>query len=99
MTPASILVNTSIYAPVSCDGGLVGVQRERLHLFARTPGRTIRDIRLRQLERPPVVVAAASVELCGVVCEGEQVSSKKLLEANPRGVKLPLALFEPSLRD
>ena len=60
---------------------------------------TIRDIRASELERPPTVVAAAGVELRGMVREGELMSPKKLIEAKPCGVELCLGLFEPLLRD
>src|SRR5262249_36369713 len=72
---------------------------DRMRLLDRAASRTIRDIRSGQLERPPEVVAAAGVEFRGVVREGEQVSPKKLLEAEPCGGELPLALVELSLRD
>ena len=68
-------------------------------LLERAARRTIRDIHARELERPPAVVAAAGVELRGMVREGEQVSPKKLIEAKPCGVELSLGLFEPFLRD
>jgi hypothetical protein len=61
-------------------------------------GRTIRDIRARKFERPPAVVAAAGVELRGMVGEGEQVFLEKRLEAQSRGVELRLGLFSPFLR-
>src|SRR5882672_3714489 len=67
-----------------------------LHRGAR---RTISDIRARELERAPTVVAAAGVELRGMVREGEQVLPEKLLEAKPCGVEVGLRLFEPLLRD
>jgi hypothetical protein len=60
---------------------------------------TIRGIRAGKCERAPAVVAAASVELRGMVGECERVSSKKSLELEPRGVKLRFGLLEPSLRD
>src|SRR5262245_47428458 len=60
--------------------------------------RSIRDIQACQLERQPEVVAAAGVELGGMVGKGEPVSSEKSVEATPRGVELCLGLFEPLLR-
>jgi hypothetical protein len=80
------------------DAASSAIRCDRSRLLNRTPGRTIRDIRSRQLERPPVIVAAAGVELRGVICEGAQVSPKKLLEAKPCGVELCLAFPQPSLR-
>jgi hypothetical protein len=38
-----------------------------------TPCRAIRNIHARKFERPPAVVAAAGVELRGMVREGEPV--------------------------
>ena len=78
--------------------GLIGsIHRDRMRLLDRTACRTIRDIRAREFERPPAVVAAAGVELRGMVREGEQVSPKKLFEAETCGVELCLGLFESSL--
>jgi hypothetical protein len=77
---------------VACGWGLIGIRRDRTRLLDRTACRTIRDIRAREFERPPAVVAAAGVELRGMVCEGEQVSPKKLIEAKPCGVELCLGL-------
>jgi hypothetical protein len=67
---------------VACGWGPIGIHRDRMRLLDRTACRTIRDIRAREFERPPAAVAAAGVELRGMVCEGEQVSPKKLIEAN-----------------
>jgi hypothetical protein len=61
-------------------------------LLNRTARLTIRDIRSREFERPAAVIAAARVELRSMVCEGEQVSPKKLLEAKPCGFELYLGL-------
>ena len=83
----------------SCSCGLIGIAARSHEPAERTACRTIRDIRAREFERPPAVVAAAGVELRGMVREGEQVSLKKLLEAKPCGVELCLGLFEPPLRD
>ena len=77
---------------------LIGNQRDRMRLLDGTARRTIRDIRARELERPPAIVAAAGVELRGMVREGEQMSPKKLIEAGPCGIELSLGLFEPALR-
>jgi hypothetical protein len=63
-----------------------------MRLLDRTACRTIRDIRAREFECPPAVVAAAGVELSSMVREGERVSPKKLIEAKPRGVELCLGL-------
>jgi hypothetical protein len=70
-----------------------------LRLLDRPACRSIRDIRAGELERPPVLVAAADVELRSMIRKGERVSLKKLFEAKPRGVELRLGLFEPLLRD
>src|SRR5215469_5780617 len=68
-------------------------------LLDRTARGTISDIRARELERPPAIVAAAGVELCGMVREGQQMPSKKLIEAKPCGIELSLGLFELALRN
>jgi hypothetical protein len=68
-------------------------------LLDRTACRAICDIRAREFERPPAVVAAASVELRGMIRKGERVSPEKLIEANTCGVELYLGLFEPLLRE
>ena len=70
--------------------------RDRPRLLDRTACRTIRDIRAREFERPPAVVAAAGVELRGMIREGEPVSRKKLIEANTCGVELCLSLVNLS---
>src|SRR5262245_50719136 len=70
-----------------------------MRLLERTACRTIRDIRARELERAPQVVAAAGVELRGMIREGELVSVQKLFEAEACSVELCLRLFEPFLRD
>ena len=51
------------------------------HLLNGTACGTIGDIRSRELERPPTIVAAAGVELRGMVREDEQMPLKKLIEA------------------
>src|SRR5262245_59038032 len=81
------------------DCALIRIHRDRMLLLDRTSRRSIRDIRAREFERPPSVVAAAGVELGGMIGEGEEVPAKKLLVAKPRGFKLGLGLFEPALRD
>ena len=68
-----------------------------MRLLDRTACRTICDIRVR--ERPAAVVAAAGVELRGMVRESEPVSPKQLIEAKPCRVELCLGLFEPLLCD
>ena len=70
-----------------------------MRLLDRTACWTICDIRTREFERPPAVIAAAGVELSGMVREGEQMSPKKLIETKPCGVELCLGLFEPLLHD
>ena len=72
--------------------------RKGVYLLDRTAGRSICDIRAREFERPPAVVAAARVELRRMVRESEQVSLKKPLEARPCGFEMHLGVFEPSLR-
>jgi hypothetical protein len=98
----------AIKRPGSCHhraaaGGLrrslVVIHRDGVRLLYRTTCGSVCDIRSREFERPPTVVAAAGVELCSVVREGEQVSAKKFFEARPCGVELRLCLFEPLLRD
>ena len=63
-----------------------------MRLLDRTACRATRDVRAREFECPPAVVAAAGVELSSMVREGERVSPKKLIEAKPRGVELCLGL-------
>src|SRR5262245_44501134 len=63
-------------------------------LLERAACGTIRDVRAGELEGPPAVVAAAGVELGGMVGEGEQVSPKKLIELQAGGVELRLGLFD-----
>jgi hypothetical protein len=70
-----------------------------MSLLDRTACRTIGDIHAREFERPPTVVTAASVELRGMVREGEPVSPKKPIEAYACGGELRLRLFESLLRD
>jgi hypothetical protein len=70
-----------------------------MQLLDRPARLTIRDIRPREFERPPAVIPAAGVELRGVIRESEEMSLKKLLKANSRGVELSLGLLEPCLRD
>src|SRR6516225_11151549 len=69
------------------------------HLLNGTACGTIGDIRARQLKRPPAIVAAAGVELRGMVREGEQMPPKELIEADPRVIELFVGLFEPALRN
>ena len=83
--------------PLAC--GLIGDHRDCMLLLDRTARGTISDIRARELERPPAIVAAAGVELRGMVREGEQVFFKKLFKAGSCGIELCLGLFEPLLRD
>src|SRR5262249_12624220 len=70
---------------------------DRIGLLDRTASLTIRDIRTRECERPAAIVAAAGVELRGMVRERQQVSLEKPFEASPCGVELPLGLFKPPL--
>jgi hypothetical protein len=60
-------------------GCLARTDLHRLHLFERPTGRAVRDVRARELERSPAVVAAAGVELRSMVGEGKRVSGKKLI--------------------
>jgi len=85
-------VSTANGCGLSCTGS------DLIHLLDRTTCRTIRDIDAREFERSPAVAAAAGIKFRGMVCEGEQVFSKKLLEAQPCGVELCPGLFEPLLR-
>src|ERR1043166_3480 len=77
-----------------CGCGLIGTRRDRLRLLDRATGRTIGDIRAREFECPPAVVAAAGVELRGMVRESEQVSVKKLFKAGSGVVELCLGHCE-----
>src|SRR5215470_19414037 len=70
-----------------------------MRLLDRTACGTIGDIRAREIERPPAIVAAAGVELRGMVREGEQMPLKKLIEAKTRDVELSLGLFALALRN
>src|SRR5215470_16745505 len=70
-----------------------------MRLLDRTACGTIGDIRAREIERPPAIVAAAGVELRGMVREGEQMPLKKLIEAKTRDVELSFGLFELALRN
>jgi hypothetical protein len=58
----------------------------------------IRDIRARECEGSPTVVAAAGVELRGVVREGEEVFPEELFEPTPCCIELRLGLVGPLLR-
>src|SRR5262245_60972949 len=80
-------------------GCLVGLHRDRMCLFDGPASRTIRDIHASKFERPPTVVAAAGIELRGMVRERKRVSAKKCFEAKLCGVELCLRLVEPFLRD
>ena len=77
----------------------MGFHRDRMRLFDRTACRTIRNINTREFQSPPTVVAAAGVELRGMVGERECVSPKEIIEATACGIELCLGLFEPFLRD
>jgi hypothetical protein len=68
-------------------------------MLDRPASRTIRGFDVRGFERPPAIIAAASVELRCMVCKSEQVFPKKLFETKSCGVELCLCLFEPPLRD
>jgi hypothetical protein len=68
-------------------------------LLDRPACRTIRGFDAREFERPPAIIAAASLELRCMVRKSEQVFPKKLFETKSRGVELCLSLFEPPLRD
>src|SRR5262249_1443067 len=84
---------------IALGSGLIGNPRDGMRLLERTARRTIGDIRARELERPPAIVAAAGVELSGMIREGEQMPLKKLIEAKTRDVELSLGLFELALRN
>src|SRR4029453_13250800 len=72
---------------------------DRVDLPDGTVRRTIRDICAGEFERAPTVVAAAGVELRGVVGEREGGPPKKLTEAEPAVIELLFDLVEPPLRD
>jgi hypothetical protein len=75
------------------------VTLDHLHQIDRPTGRTIRDIKARKFEGLRVIVAAAGVELRGVVRKGEKVFLKKLVEAGSSGAKFRLGFLEPILRN
>src|SRR5262249_41631195 len=80
---------SALHASCRAKGcGLTSSYRDRMRLLDRTAGRTIRDICVRELERPLAIVAAARVELRGMVSECEQMPAQKLFEAKPCGLKL-----------
>jgi hypothetical protein len=85
--------------PRACGCGPMGFHRDRMRLFDRTACRTIRNINTREFQSPPTVVAAAGVELRGMVGKREYVSPKEIIEATACGVELCLGLFEPFLRN
>src|SRR5262249_55436041 len=73
--------------------------RDRMSLFDRAACRSISDVRVREFECPPTVVAAAGIEFRRMVSESKQMFPEKLLETMARCVELCLGLFEPLLRD
>src|SRR5262245_15700180 len=73
--------------------GDIGKRRcDRTSLLDRPACRAVRDIRVREFERPPAVVAAARVEFCGMVGESEQVFPQQLIETPACGVERCLGL-------
>src|SRR5262245_59919964 len=64
-----------------------------------TTRRTIRNIDARELQRAPLIVAAAGVELRSMIGEGQQVRSQKSFESKSSRVELPFALGKSLLRD
>src|SRR5262245_35656318 len=72
---------------------------DRILLVERTAGRTIRNIRAREVECPSEITAAAGIEFRTMVREGEHMFLEKLLEAKPCGFELSLAFFEPPLHN
>ena len=72
--------------------GLTGAHSDRLHLLERPAGRTVREISACEFERPSAVVAAAGVELRGMVRKGKRVCFK-LFKAGSCGIELCLADF------
>ena len=87
------------------DLGLWGrYQSQALHrnclcLLDRTACTTIFDIRARQFERPPVVVAAASIELRSVVREASRCLPRFSSKPERAASSCLSPLFEPSLRN
>src|SRR5215471_5290918 len=73
--------------------------RDRMCLPDCTACRTIRDVRPREFERAPAVIAATGVELRGMIREREQMFAQKLLEATACSFELYLGFFEPVLRN
>src|SRR5262249_41063247 len=90
---------TAVIGGVLRGGGLPDICRDRLHLFDRPAGRTVRDIRAREVECAPPVIAAAGVELRGVGGEGGRVSAQKSFEPPMRGAELRVGFSESPLRD
>src|SRR5262245_41540953 len=78
---------------------LIGNCRDGVRLLDRTARGTIRDIRPCEFERAPAIVATTGVELRGMIGEGEQMFSQKLIEANPGSVELCAGLCVSLLRD
>jgi hypothetical protein len=73
------------------------VGSDRVRLLERTTCRTIRAIRARELEWSLAVIAAARVEVRGMIREGEQVFPKPGFEPGPRGIELRFGLLSPHL--
>lgn len=70
-----------------------------MRLLDSTACGTIGYIDTHEFERSPAIVAAAGIELRGMVGEGERVLAKKLIEAIASGIELPFGLFAPALRN
>ena len=93
--------HTDVPAPqasceIACPSRL-GNQRNCIRLLDGTARGTIGDIGAREFERPPAIIAAAGVELRGMVRESEQMPPQELIEAGPRGIELSLGLFDTCL--
>lgn len=66
----------------------------RKRLLNCTACRAIRDIRTREFEGSPDIIAATSVEFRSMVREREKMPLKKLLEANSGGAELCPGFFD-----
>src|ERR1044071_6766776 len=71
---------------------------DRVRLLDRTAGQTVRDIRAREFECSPAIIAATGVELRAMVREGEQMFRKQLLESDAGCIELCLGLGKSPLR-
>jgi hypothetical protein len=81
---------------VASGCGLAGTRSCCIHLLDRTACRTIRNIHAGKLERLPTVIAAAGVELRGMVREGRKCLPRR---SNRAASSRCLGFFEPLLRN